>query len=92
MNIRDLIRRSRSNGQQPGKLVAVVVPLSARDDFTADEVISLQHLTHYLGRYEKYMLAPASRKVEVPGFEVLAFPDRFFGSPTAQRSDRKSVV
>lgn len=83
MNIRDLMRRSHSNGQQPGKLVAVVVPLSTRDHFTAEETISLRHLTHYLGRYDKYMLAPASRRMEVTGVKVLPFPDGFFGSPTA---------
>ncbi|HUI06233.1 MAG TPA: DUF5672 family protein [Verrucomicrobiae bacterium] len=83
MKIGSEIRRHGADGPSPSKLVAVVVPLSARPEFTADELISLRHLTHYLGRHDRYMIAPRNGTSEYPGFTVLRFPNRFFGSPAA---------
>ena len=67
------------------KMVAIVVPLSSRIDLTPDEQISLRHLNHFLGKYDKYMLAPEGRRVDSPGFEIKHFSDRFFGSAEAHR-------
>ena len=39
------------------KTVAVVVPMY-RGDISSDEQISLRHLRHYLGKYDKYIVAP----------------------------------
>jgi hypothetical protein len=61
------------------KLVAVVVPVSDRS-LTADEEISLRHLTHYLSRYDKYALVPKGRPFSYPALEVMTLPKRFFGS------------
>lgn len=62
------------------KTVAVVVPLYNRKELTPDEQISLRHLVHYLGKYDKYMVAPKSLDVAHPGFGIKRFDDRFFGS------------
>ena len=67
------------------KAVAVVVPLSNRVDFTSDEQISLRHLNHFLGKYDKYMLVPKSLSFEYSGFKIKRFSDRFFGSAEAHR-------
>jgi hypothetical protein len=65
------------------KTVAVVVSLSDREGLTSDEETSLRHLVHFLGKYDKYFVAPKGVKVPHPGFEVKRFPGRFFGSPAA---------
>lgn len=63
--------------------VAVVVPLSARSTFTPDESITLSQLGHYLNEFDRYFVAPRSLKIEMPGFKVMRFDDRFFGSVLA---------
>jgi len=67
------------------KMVAVVVPLSNRTDFTPEEEISLRHLMHFLGRYDKYFVIPKSLQFEYPGFGLKRFNDRFFGSTAAHK-------
>lgn len=52
------------------KEVAIVVPLSDRKDLTPEEEISYRHLMHYLGGYDKYMLAPRSLQVHYPDFVI----------------------
>jgi len=74
--------RNNSHPADP-KTVAVVVPIFNRSHFTSEEEISFRHLEHYLGGYDKYLVAPESLDVERPGFEVKRFGDRFFGSITA---------
>lgn len=69
--------------QNPSKLVAVIVPLSNRVELTQDEEISLRHLMHFLGRYDKYLVIPPDLNVNFPGFRNKSFPDRFFGSAAA---------
>jgi hypothetical protein len=71
--------------RRPAKLVAIVVPLSTRLGFTAEEKVSLNHLEYYLGRYDKYMIAPQSMRVWHDGFSVKKFNDRYFGSIQAHR-------
>lgn len=66
------------------KQVAVVVPLSNRKELLPEEQISLTHLEHNLGRYEKYLVAPPSLDVtEFSGFGVKRFSDSYFGSVKA---------
>ncbi len=69
--------------RHPKKVVAVVVPLCNRPGLTQSEQISLQHLRHFLGKYDKFMLAPTGLEVARPDFHIKRFPDRFFGSPLA---------
>lgn len=79
-----MIARGRFRERSPTRAVAVVVPLSLRPGFSADEETSLRHLRHYLGAFDKYMLAPRGMRVNQPGFEVLRFGSEFFGSADAQ--------
>lgn len=69
----------------PSKIVAVVVPLSLQFNPSADEKVSLRHLTHFLGQYDKYLLAPEGLRVEYPGCKVKHFSKRFFGSTEAHK-------
>lgn len=65
------------------KQVAIVVPLSNRSELTREESISMAHLLHFLGNYDKYLVAPEGLKVNFPGFEVKRFDKKFFGSARA---------
>lgn len=65
------------------KLVAVVVPVSKRAEFVAEELVSLRHLLHHLGRYDKYLVAPAGNPIQYEGFQVKSFPRKYFGSVAA---------
>jgi hypothetical protein len=62
------------------KLVAVVVPTSLEPVWTPDEEISFRHLEHFLGRYDRYFIAPQGIRIARPGFDVELFPRRYFGS------------
>lgn len=62
------------------KTVAIMVPLSNRPGFGEDELISLRHLRHFLGHYDKYVIAPPGLDVDLPDFTILRFDDRYFGS------------
>lgn len=68
---------------KPDRRVAIVVPLSARPEFTPEEEVSLVHLEHHLGRYPRFFIAPPGLPVEREGFGMKRFPDRFFGSVDA---------
>jgi hypothetical protein len=60
--------------------VAIVVALSNRSNLTHSEEISLKHLRHFLGGYDKYVVAPESLDVDFPDFGIKRFDDSFFGS------------
>jgi len=57
--------------------VAVVVPVY-REELTADERISLKHLTRFLQNYPKYQMSPRSLRLRLEGFSVKRFDDRYF--------------
>ena len=65
------------------KLVAVVVPLSNRKDLTPEEEVSMRHLLHFLGKYDKYLVVSKTLQVKFPGFGTKRFDDKFFGSAAA---------
>ncbi|HNP28733.1 MAG TPA: DUF5672 family protein [Nitrospirales bacterium] len=69
--------------QHTSKNVAVVVPLSMREQLTPDEELSLRHLVHFLGKYDKYLIAPEGLCLDIPGFKMKYFKKRFFGSAIA---------
>ncbi len=69
-----------STNPKPSKRVAIMVPLSNRGTFTADEEISLRHLRYYLGAYDRFAVVPQSLKIELPDFALLRFEDQYFGS------------
>ena len=67
----------------PTKSVAIVVPLSARPELLPEEELSLDHLCHFLGDYDKYFVIPPGISVQRSGFNNLHFPAKFFGSAAA---------
>ena len=76
--VRPYRRRRRAT-----KPVAVVVPLSSRPELLPEEKVSLDHLCHFLGDHDKYLIAPPGRAVDLPGFKNIHFPAKFFGSAAA---------
>jgi hypothetical protein len=67
----------------PTKKVAIVVPLSLRPGLLPEEEVSMRHLCHFLGKYDKYLAAPAGSFVQREGFTTVSFPRKFFGSMAA---------
>lgn len=65
------------------KTVAIVVPISNRLELTEDEKISLRHLRHYLGAYDKYVIAPEGLNFELPDFTTIHVSRKYFGSAEA---------
>ncbi|MDP2586570.1 MAG: DUF5672 family protein [Candidatus Komeilibacteria bacterium] len=59
------------------KTVAVAVPWY-KEKLSEAEEISLRHLLHFLGGYDKFIVAPANLKINQPDFTVKTFPTRFF--------------
>jgi hypothetical protein len=78
--------RAYQPGRSPSRTVAIVVPLSRRSHLEATEVISLRHLVHHLGHYDKYALAPPRLAAPLDGFQIKRFPDKFFGSVAAHNN------
>ena len=64
--------------------MAVTVPLAGHPELSADEEISLRHLRHYLGAYDRFVIAPQSMDVPHDDFGIVRFADRYFGSANAQ--------
>ncbi len=63
--------------------VAIVVPTN-KSALTSDEQISLAHLRHFLGGYDKYLVLPKSVELHLPDFQIKNFDDKYFGSPIAK--------
>ncbi len=63
------------------KTVAIVIP-AYNESLTPDEEISLRHLKHHLGEYDKYFVIPSDMKLKIKhnGFFVKQFDKRYFGS------------
>ena len=67
----------------PSKTVAIIVPVSNRKELTPEEKISMRHLVHYLGSYNKYLIVPRGIDFHVEGFTVKNFSRKYFGSMRA---------
>ena len=67
-------------------LVAIVVALSNRDYLTDDEQISLKHLLHYLGHYDKFIIIPDELDFSLPDFATKRFNIKYFGSGEAHKA------
>jgi len=78
-----MVHRPTRRSLPPSKRVAIIVPGSSRTQFTPDEEISVQHLVHYLGGFDKFLLVPQKTMVKVPGFTMVRLPSRYFGSSSA---------
>jgi hypothetical protein len=62
------------------KTVCVVTFLSSAPALTPDEEITVRHMRHYLGRYDTFVIGPEGGSLEIPGFEMIRIPSRYFGS------------
>lgn len=67
----------------PRNMAAVVVTLSTKSRYTADEEIAFRHVRHHLSRYDKYVLIPDDHPAIYPGFIPKRFAPRYFGSAQA---------
>jgi hypothetical protein len=65
------------DSRNPKKLVAVVTPVYRLPQASHEE-ISLKHLRHYLGKFDKYIVAPEKLSVSWPDFRIQYFQDMFF--------------
>ena len=65
------------------QLAAVVITLSHKTTYTADEETSFRHVRQHLSGWDKYVLIPQSHAASYPGLIPKRFPDRYFGSPSA---------
>lgn len=81
--ITQLVVRPYKPKRRPSKSVAIVVPLSSRNELLPEEEVSLQHLLHFLDGYDKYFVAPPDVSVPQVRFKVLNFDRKFFGSAAA---------
>src|SRR4051794_32083420 len=79
----NLFARYYEPKRPPSKLVAIVIPLSLRRELSPDEEISMRHLLHYFGGYDKYLIAPQGQSVRFEGFQVKYFSRKYFGSGIA---------
>jgi hypothetical protein len=59
--------------------VAVVVPVY-KSGLEPDEQISQRQLVHFLGKFDKYLVAPESLDFSLEEFEIKRFRDEFFHS------------
>lgn len=57
--------------------VAIIVPVF-RKSFLPDEFISLRQLDFFLSEYSRIIIKPEGLSVDLPGFDYVSFPDRFF--------------
>jgi hypothetical protein len=65
------------------KMVAIAIPLSSNPDIKAAEQISLRHLLHYLGAYDKYFIVPQGSDFNYPAVKNKYFSPKYFGSAQA---------
>ncbi|HEY0945972.1 MAG TPA: DUF5672 family protein, partial [Opitutaceae bacterium] len=75
-----LFIRSWKLKRPPSKKVAILIPLSSRAELSPEEQVSLRHLHHYLGHYDRFFLAPEGLALDFPEHEVKRFDPKFFGS------------
>jgi hypothetical protein len=48
-----------------------------------EEQISLRHLVHFLGDYDKFLVVPKGQQTKLPGFGIKPFDNKCFGSASA---------
>ncbi|NQT91084.1 MAG: hypothetical protein HQ558_07510, partial [Candidatus Omnitrophica bacterium] len=62
---------------QGTKSICIVTPFY-KEAITRDEEISLKHLRHFLGRYDRCLVAPEGLKLDYPDFSIKRFDAGFF--------------
>jgi hypothetical protein len=78
-----LLVRPYKAKRPPSKTVAIVVPMSDRAELLPEEEVSIHHLLHFLGGYDKYLVTHPGISTQREGFKVLNFHRKFFGSAAA---------
>ncbi|HYN85820.1 MAG TPA: DUF5672 family protein [Pyrinomonadaceae bacterium] len=73
--------KAEPNSAKTETLTAAVVVPVYRETLAADEELSRRHLEHYLGAYDKFLVAPERLSFTLPGYGVVKFADAFFHSP-----------
>jgi len=63
------------------RTVAIVVPIH-KEELTPEEKVSLRHLIHFLGRYDKYFVIPDNLNINIPNkdFMIKKFNRKYFQS------------
>ncbi len=61
----------------PRKKVAVVTPVY-RLPLTEDERTAIRHLRHFLGHYDRFIVAPKGLEITAPDFNIIRFPAWYF--------------
>ena len=74
--------------KRPARKVAIVVPLSTRPALLPEEEVSLRHLRHFLGAYDKYLIAPAGAAIQRDGFNTVSFSPEVLRFPRGPRANR----
>ena len=64
------------------KPVAIVTTIY-KPNLSEDEQISIRHLNHHLGKYDKFALVPERSGLSLPGFQSIEFPAKYFTSAKA---------
>src|SRR5438046_2590995 len=75
-----MLRSFRLRSRNNKKRVAIVTPMYGLP-LTADEQVSLRHLSHYLGQHQRYWLVPKSLRIPqelLPRTKVIRFADSYF--------------
>lgn len=73
----------RSPAAPAQHLAAVVMTLSHKTRYSAEEELAFRHVRRYLHRWPIYALIPDSHPAYYPGLRPMRFPDRYFGSARA---------
>ena len=61
------------------KKVAIVVPIY-KENLTEGEILSLKHLDHFLGKFDKFCVAPRNLNAVFPGYKKVNFSPKYFES------------
>ena len=69
--------KSRTNKTNSSKLVAIIVPIYKKS-LSGSEQISMRHLFHFLGKYDKYIIAPQKLELDYPDFKIVRFKKKYF--------------
>jgi hypothetical protein len=67
----------RDSDKIPKHVVGIIVPIY-KDKLSPEEIISLRHLTRFLGSYDKYLISPQSLRTDYQDFRIKQFEDHFF--------------
>ncbi len=59
------------------KTVAIVVPMY-KEKLSENEKISIKHLLHFLGNYDKYFITPKKLRTNHPEFKIIKFNNKYF--------------